>query len=565
MNIQLDKPSVFISARGELRVILLYVPAVIVYGLLANVGMPVLEVIWDMVFYKALAFSLYHWSTFDLSQNQPVPPLYSAILSLGFFAKDYLTVEMVQSWINPAMYFLGLFPMYWLARNFTSTNSSLFACLVYVFYPAVVYTQWSMSENLSAPLTLCVFWAALELLKAEKPRWGVALGLAIVMAALCLTRIQALLLCGFVGLWLPFRCWRTNKPFAPPLVGAILSGALVIAVWGWLGFLSVQQNSPFYFNLERPESSALSEIASNFLTYLAAHGAALWIEGGLILTSVLLGAWLVAILAPSSLTTIEREYALLIGWALLLVVGFVSLYYILRAPYENWSIGLRYIFYFNHAAVPLAVALVSRFHRIESDHTLPEGGWKLLVAAVSISMLIAAGTLWTGVWPALSSHKAFFTNAPSLDFLAQLRSQGPIVGGGVLAAISCILLVLWFSTWRPGMIAFAIILLYIQFATVEAAIGIRKAAAETLWGEAIHYFCDDYQNNKWRNLPIYCHEEFPFLVPNLNYWIQAKVFAVPDDRAVMPDSYVLVTPNDWPTGELVFSHQGLKAFLIEPK
>ncbi|MDP8245539.1 MAG: hypothetical protein P9L94_15750 [Candidatus Hinthialibacter antarcticus] len=551
-----------LSRRGEFRVVLLYVPAVLIYGLLANVGTPVLEVIWDMVFYKSMAFSLHNWSSFDLSKNQSVPPLYPAILSVAFFAKDYLTVEFIQSWINPALYFIGLFPLYRLARMFADPVAALTACVFYLFYPAVVYTQWSMSENLAAPLTLFLFWAAAVLLQADRSRWLVAVGFAVVLAALCLTRIQALLLCGFIGVWVPFRCWRTKKPIAPPLVGALLSGLIVIGVWWGLGFLGVERNSPFYFDLEKPDALGAAAVASKFLTLLAAHGAALWVEGALLLTPILLGAWLVSILVPKCLTPLEREYALMIGWALWLIVGFVALYYILRAPYENWSIGLRYIFYLNHAALPLAVAFLGRFRLSKDDASVPGGASIIFSAVFLFAVLIASGVLWTDVWPALGAHKTFFTNAPSLDFLTQLRNEGPWVGGGILLLISALIVTLWFSTKRFGLVLAAVVMLYIQFATLEGAIGIRKAAAQTLWGESIHYFCDDIQHNKWGDVPLYCQEEFPFLIPNLYYWVQRPVGAAPADGSGINPPYVLLTPGEWSEGELVFAHGGLKAYFV---
>lgn len=552
-----------LNRRGEFRVFWLYVPAVIIYGLLANVGTPVLEVIWDMVFYKSLAFSLHNWSSFDLSKNQSVPPLYPAILSIGFFAKDYMTVEWIQSWINPALFFIGLFPLYRLARMFAESVSALVACLFYIFYPAVVYTQWSMSENLAAPLTLFLFWTAAVLLQADRPRWLAAVGFAVVIAALCLTRIQALLLCGFIGVWIPFRCLRTQKPIAPPLAGAVLAGLMVIGVWWWLGYLGVERNSPFYFELDKPGSPGSAVIASKFLTLMAAHGAALWIEGAFFLTPLLLGAWLVSILAPKTMTPIEREYALMAGWAVWLVVGFVALYYILREQHENWSIGLRYIFYFNYAALPLAVGFLSCFRLAKEDNQTPSGAWMIFSASILFSALIASGVLWTDVWPALSGHKTFFTNAPSLDFLAQLRSQGPWLGGGIFLLLSGFIITFWFSTKRFGLLLASVAMLYIQFATLEGAVVIRKAAAETLWGEGIHFFCDDIQNNKWGDVPLYCKEDFPFLVPNLYYWIQRPVGPVSDDSPALNPPYVLLTPGDWPTGELVFSHDGLNAYFVE--
>lgn len=555
-----------LNRRGEFRVFWLYVPAVMIYGCMANIGTPVLEVIWDMVFYKGLAYSLHNWSTFDLSKNQSVPPLYPAILSVAFYARDFLTVEFIQSWINPILFFLGLFPLYRLSRLFVPPKQAIVACVFYVFYPAVIYTQWTMSENLAAPLTIFLFWFAALFLQSDRSRWALALGFAVVLAALCLTRIQSLLICGFIAAWVPFRCWRMKKPFLPPLGGAILSAPVVAGVWYWLGYLALERSSPFYFSLERPADSTFALEASKFLTMLAAHGAALWVEGALLLTPIVLGVWLVSILAPKHIAPIEREYALMLGWSAWALLIFVPIYYILRAPFEQWSIGLRYIFYVNHAAIPLAAAFLGRFRQSrEENGSVRRGVGIQFAATLFFAILIAAGLLWTDVWTTLGNHKAFFTNAPSLDFLTQLRNEGPWIGGGVLLAISIVLITFWFSTRKVGLVIAAIAMLYIQFATLEGAVGIRKAAAQTLWGESIHHFCEDLADQKWGDVPLYCKEEFPFLIPNLAYWLHYPVGVVDDANPVPNPPYLLLTPEEWPQGELVFSESGLQAYFVKDK
>ncbi len=140
------------NRQGEFRIFWLYISAVFLHGVCANWHPPILEVIWDMVFYKNLAYGLHHISSFDLQRHFPVPPLYPLLISPVFFASDYQMVERLLSWINPAMYFLGLYPAYGYARSILNPRQSAWVCVLYALYPSAIYSQWTMSENLAAPL-----------------------------------------------------------------------------------------------------------------------------------------------------------------------------------------------------------------------------------------------------------------------------------------------------------------------------------------------------------------------------------------------------------------------------
>ena len=213
------------DARGECRLPLLYIPAVLIYGTLANLYTPILEVVWDMVFYKSLAFGLHHPGTFHLKDHFPMPPLYPLILSLGCYAPTYLWIEAVQSWINPLLYFLGLYPLYRLSRTWLDPRMSALACLFYVLYPAAIYTQWSMSENLAAPLVLWVAALSVQILTGKRPSVVTGAWLGVAIATLALTRIQVIVLGAGAWLWLAYRTLKPPRAWPGPRPSPVARGS----------------------------------------------------------------------------------------------------------------------------------------------------------------------------------------------------------------------------------------------------------------------------------------------------------------------------------------------------
>lgn len=544
------------NSRGEFRVVALYIPAVLLYGLLANIGVPVVEVIWDMVFYKAMAFALGDPTTFDLRKIYPMPPLYPALLSIAhWLVSSYRAIEFVQSWLNPLIYFLGLFPLYHLSRWLLAPKQAALACVLYVIYPASVYTQWSLSENLAAPLSL---WAALlfaSLLLSEKPRFRDGAWLGLVMALMALTRIQAIVMCAALLGWIGYRFWRLKRDPAPLFLAYGAAITLVILVWGGMGYLSDARSSPFYFDLTAPTSSAEYSAFPLFWTLIAAHWAGLWIEGGLLIAALLLAHPIIAYARPSALSRSARELGLMsavVAWVLIVFVGF---YYVLRQPYEDWSISLRYTFYANRMFIPVAVWWLGRLPSLPTRER-----WMAAGSVFAAALLIWLAMLLPDVWTTLGDNRRFFTNAPALDFMSQLRNQGVWKGGGLLFGLATVILGLWFFTRRVGFIILAIAMLYVHAAAVDMAFSIRQKAVETLGARAIHEFCAKLETGEWSDIRIYCKEDFPYLRPNLSYWVDRFTYEWPTQAPYPAPPFLLLTWTPHDEGELVFERDPIRAY-----
>lgn len=544
------------KSSGEHRIGLIYLPAVIVYSLIANIGLPVVEVIWDMVFYKNLSYELYFASTFALADAlHPMPPLYPLLLAPAWSAGDYLTVEIIQSLINPALYFLGLFPLYRLCRALAGPDKALLGCVLYVFYPAVIYTQWMMSENLAAPLAITAFWLAFLILSNEKNCWKASLGFGVVMAALCLTRMQSFALGGAILAWLAWRCWRQKRSLWPLFAALIVWLTIVFGVWASMGYIGAGESSPFYFDLEAPEGSSPLDALINWAKIALAQAAGLWIEGGLWLVPLSLGASLIAVAAPSKLEPGEREYAKLVGMTFAIMCAAAALYYVLRSPYEDWSISTRYLFYVNQASIPLAVLWLGR---------RPGGalGW---CAAIVVAAALCGTLFGDGVWQALGGSHTFFTNAPSLDFMTQLKRQTPAVGAAILGGAAFIAISAWILSIRAGALVACGLLTFVQLAALDHAMEMRSESARLLWGRGIHAFCDELEAGRWSDAPIYCDEAFPYISPSIHYFTQRGMFAWPEDGLEPPAPYLLVTANPRDGLAPVFDEHGLRAYWIEPR
>ncbi|MBI1390592.1 MAG: hypothetical protein GC154_19345 [bacterium] len=548
------------DSRKEYRVLWLYAAAVLIYGLLANVGTPVVEVIWDSVFYKTMAFQLHDWRHFDIQNNEMVPPLYPLALSFASFAKGYLTVETLIAWLNPALYFLGLFPLYRLTRRFVGPGESLSACCLYLFYPAAVFTQWTLSENLAAPLSMLMFWLAAIMLTEDRPNplLGIALGLT--MAASCLTRVQALCFCGAILLWLGVAVWRLKQPAWAWLL-AVLSGA-----GAWLGtcyamgYFGLERDAAFYIQWDSPDWSNAAGLARTFFSILFAHAAGLWIEGGCLLFALLLAHVVISLFFPSRLPRAVREYGLLVGFTAFTALAGVAAYYILRERHEQWSVSVRYLFYLNQAFIPLAIWWLARLPRI----TVGDRFVIALVYAASVALL-AAMLFGTDVWSVLSRSHEYFTNAPSLDFMSQIDHEGAMTGALLFGAISLIAGIFWLSSRSAGYVILAALLFYLQGAALDQAMNMRRLAADTLWANGIHSFCHEYESGKWRDYPVYCEEDFEFIRPNLLYWIDLNTAPWPEDSPPAPPFYLLTTQPHDGLGALLFDRDGLRLYFAQPQ
>ncbi|MGC9328838.1 MAG: glycosyltransferase family 39 protein [Candidatus Hinthialibacter sp.] len=547
--------SIFWNRRGEFRLFLLYIPAVALTGAYANLRPPMLEIVWDMVFYKGLAFGLHHFSTFDLNHHFPVPPLYPLLISPGFFASDYLTVEWIQSWINPALYFFGLYPLYAYSRRFLDQCASLFVCLLYLFYPSASYTQWTMSENLAAPLALCIMLYTARLLTDPRPRLrdGALLGLAI--AGVILTRIFLIVFCAAALFWLANRTARRDRDPAPVLMAFSTAFSIVVFVWWQLGYFTNHGPSLVYADFNQ---NPLPSLLGSFLAIFSAHWTGLWLEGGLLITSMVVMRWLTAVLLPQKNNHSFQEVVQLIVFLYAACTVVVAWYYVRRMGFEPWSISLRYIFYLNLISLPVAV---------ESLGALRSASWpnRLIQIGVytGIVLLFSAGFLMPASWAKFSDPAAFFSNAPSLDFLYQIRNEGPWAVFGFLGGVSCLAGAASLFSRRTGYLLLSASLLYLQLSTFDQLDKVRQRAVQDSYAMEIHDLCQQIQQGKWEGLTLYCDDNIPLLVPNLYYWVNRPAGPWPEDGPRPHPPFLLVTRTAQPEGRLEFESGELKVYLFE--
>ena len=542
----------FFNARGEFRLIVLYIPAVAVYGILANLYIPMVEVIWDMVFYKRMAFGLHHFSTFDLKHYFPMPPLYPLILSLGCFAPHYLEIEWIQSWLNPMLYFLTLYPLYRYSRILLNPRESAFICLLFLVYPSSIYTQWSMSENLAAPLVLWTMLYAVKMLIAPCPslKDGFFLGLAI--AALVLTRVQLGVIGVGILIWLTCKTARERKNPAAVLMAGGLSITVLLTVWEWLGYFSTPNSSPLYAEFSSlPMEDALPLCG----TILTAHGIGLWLEGGTVIPLFGMTAFLLSLLRPDALTDKQKELARMVFGITLLDLASVAVFYVLRITIEPWSIALRYIFYLNLIGLPMVLDMAGIMRKVPIR---PPGLTWILYGLIGCAF--ALGFVVPGVWSKLSDPHRFFSNAPQLDFMYQLVKEGPVRAGFFFMGISLLLGVLLVYVRYIGRAGWWGALLYIQLCMFDYYFEMHQHTIEVSKIKDIHQFCSRLDAGQWNDIPLYCEDKYDYWVPNIYYWVNRKSVRLPPAAPRPTPPYLLLTDILHPDGELVFQSGELRAY-----
>lgn len=552
--------SIVYNRQGEFRLLWLYVPAVLIHGIAANWRPPILEVIWDMVFYKGLAYGLHHIGSFSLNHHFPMPPLYPLLISPGFFAPNYLAAEFIQSWINPAVYFLALYPAYRYARTILDPRQSAWVCLMYALYPSAVYTQWSMSENLAAPLAMWILILASRLLTDESPRMREGTWLGIAVACLALTRIFPIVFCAAVILWIAYRTARRNRYPAPILMAFSLSLTLAVTVWWLMGYLAYKSPSMVYANFNQ---QPLREAVSQFAPIFAAHWTGLWIEGGLLIAALLFVQWSASFFSfHEKKNESLSEIIQLVFFINLVLASAAAVYYTKRIGLEPWSVSLRYIFYANLASLPVAVSAMGKLRGANWRIRFAYGG--LLAAAI---LLFSITFAISEAWQKLADSHAYFSNAPSLDFLYQIRNEGALTAFLTLAGISFVAGILFLSTRRVGAILLCIFLFYFQASAMEHLQMTRARAIREQDVVEIHDFCKQLELGKWKDVTIYCEEgvNYPHLIPNLIYWVQRGSGNLPPEDPRPPLPYLLLTKLKHADGEQVFESGELRAYLFEKK
>jgi hypothetical protein len=145
-------------------------------------------------------------------------PVYALFDSLP---DAYAAVKVV----NAIVMSLAAIPAYLLARRVLPTGLSLFAALLAVALPSMVYTGTVMTENVFYPAFLLVVWALVRML--ERPTRAAQLLVLALAAGTVLIRVQAVAILLAV-LTAPLLLRRSPRPFALLYGVALGGGALVV-------------------------------------------------------------------------------------------------------------------------------------------------------------------------------------------------------------------------------------------------------------------------------------------------------------------------------------------------
>lgn len=544
-----------LQSNKEFHPIWFYVPAVLLYWLFDNRQTPVLEIVWDSVFYKDLAYAFFHFSTFDIRQHFPMPPLYPILLSPAFLISTFQGVELMQSFINAALYFSGLFPFYYYARLFLSTRDSAGVCLLYILYPGSIFSQWTMSENLAVPLVITVFYLAVRLSIAENPSRKEAIALGISLAAVLLTRIFLLVFCISILGWLFLTFFRARKPLQPLWTALGTACLSVLFLWWSLGYLSIQGQSLLYADFNTtPMLSLINRSAMIFVS----HWTGLWLEGGLILPLFLIGQRARFHFQNSQNYPGLRESTLLLFWVAIGFTAAVAAFYTKRIGIEPWSISLRYIFYINILCLPIAVSAFGKFRTMSRKDRLTFFlGIGVTVVFCSIAFYIPEA------WDKLRTNHDYAANAPSLSFLYQMRGKGYLLVSISLMTAGIILCLLSTLSRRAGYFLLAILLIYIQARAFDYLTDNRKYQAEQFHNKDIAAFCASLEAGNWKNISIYHGNEFIYLDPNLHYWVNRASSLLPEKYEKIPRPFLFVSLYYLPGSKIVFESGQVKAMLVE--
>ena len=548
--------SILFKPNGEFRCVILYVPAVILFGFLANLYTPMVDVIWDMVFFKQMAFALHDISTFNIKHSFPVQPLYPLFLSIGCFAPDYRSIEFIQSWLNPAMYFFTLFPLYRLSRLLLNPRESAWVCLLFIFYPSTIFTQWSMSENLAAPLTLWMIAEAATLLLAERPSWKHSALLGLAISAMILTRILLIVICLAALAWLAYRFLKRGQELRIVALAGGVAFTLVMIIWWQMGYLSHEESWPVYANFT---SITAEKAIPLFFTIFCAQWTGLWLDGALVPIALLLTAVVRIGVKPKDISPAQLEMVKMFFFISLIYISSVAGYYVKRTDFERWSVNLRYVFYINILCLPLAVSTAAWLRkRTVRPLWLP---WLIFVLA---ALLPSLGFFMHDLWDKITDPHAYFSNAPTLDFIYQIRAK-PIQSASFFFGCTLALGTLCLTTRRLGWLCLCGVMLYVQLCTFDFYFQLQKQTLHNWWVNDIHAFCRELEDGHWNELPIYCEEEYEsqYLVPNLWYWLNQKSTALSPAAPRPPKPYLLFTPHPHDDGTLDFKSGDLHAYVMQ--
>lgn len=437
--------------------------------------------------------------------------------------------------------------------------------MLYVVYPYSVCTHWTMSENLAIPFVLLTIYQCSFLLR-EQPthKQGIYAGLSV--AALTLTRIQSISISAPLMGWILFRTWRKKRNWIPLLSALSISGLTILLVWSFTGYLSSTESSPIYSNIPLKDSIPTPQLLGLFIARFLFHWMALWLEGGLLIPSLLVFTLFYILKNKHSFSYFQREIIYLIFFTALcnvaIISWIISFSWKINRPDQPWTVFLRYFCYANIISLPAAVLAMGRVSSSSFSQR-----WRYMSLYVGISLLGFLGPHMPYAWESLKRLPYYFTNAPSLDYVLQFHGEGVWVGSFIMLAGAMFVGV--FALWNrcAGIVITFLFFTYILGCGIDYQLE-QKHTANERWGYSdIHNFCAQLQKGRWKEIPLYCHDvsSSRYLRANLQYWLFKNTnFLGPEDPEPQRP-YLLLTFEELDEGKQVFLSGKLRAYLFEKK
>jgi len=317
-----------------------------------------------------------------------------------------------------------------------------------------------------------------------------------------------------------------------------------------IGYVDV---SPVYLDFG---DQSLAESVRAFWTIFIAHWSALWLEGGLLLPVLGLTQCCWFLFNKNEDTALRSLSTLLLFLYIALTVG-SSFFFAKRLAIESWSISLRYVFYGNVVALPLFVVSLGSLRQL---------GFKALFMRLGLCLVVlcflSIGLFLPESWDKLTNSYAYFHNSPTLDVVYQFRNEGVIPVALALMGASLGSVALAYRYRRAGLVWLLVVLLYIQGASLGYIQHTRDFTIHYCRGKNILAFCDWLEEAEYRRYEVFCEEEYPFLLPNLYYWLNQPSSPFTGDVQKIPRPSLLLTTHAYPEEKLLFMSDDLRAYFL---
>ena len=174
--------------REKLRIILLYLSAILIYGIIVSFFTSTVHIDVDEELYLALAKSFHYQGRFEY-ENQLVDyscVLYSMLISLAYFFYSPETILFTMRMIGVITMCSAVFPVFFLSKNVLSDEKKAFLISAFVLImPYMLDSAYLMQEVLSYPLFLWTLYFLYQTFEKEDNRNKAFPVLAAIFSVLC--------------------------------------------------------------------------------------------------------------------------------------------------------------------------------------------------------------------------------------------------------------------------------------------------------------------------------------------------------------------------------------------